>query len=132
MSSREIKFRGYSYKEGKWLYGNLIEKDDPQKEAPTPWVRLIHNKALDAELVTFESVGQFSGMKDKNDNDIYEGDILKYDLPGEESDDDTEYVEAVEFNDACFNVEAAPLSAAVDWGCEIIGNIYQNPELLKP
>lgn len=73
---------------------------------------------------------QYSGLTDKYGREIYEGDILKYLLPSE--DGGTEYVEEVQFLAGCFDVDGAPVYATVDWNCEVIGNVYEHPELLSP
>jgi len=151
---REIKFRGFSYAIGGWLYGNLIEKDDPEKETPTPWVRLIHNRALSAELVTFDSVGQFTGLHDKNGKEIYEGDIFRIEEDGNiDVEDSILYVVVVwvkewcmfatlldyEYHDYVENGVKA-IDEQMFWSYTLedtnsqkhflCGNIYETPELL--
>lgn len=74
---------------------------------------------------------QYTGLKDKNDKEIYEGDIVKYLLPHPEPENYEEYTEEVNYVDGCFCVEGyTPLYATTDWNVEVIGNIYENPELL--
>lgn len=75
---------------------------------------------------------QFTGLADKNGKEIYEGDIVKYSLPGEKKEDgEIEYIERVEYSGSCFCIdETIPLDAFNEI-VEIIGNIFENPELLK-
>ncbi|MBA7560824.1 hypothetical protein ES695_20305 [Candidatus Atribacteria bacterium 1244-E10-H5-B2] len=68
---------------------------------------------------------QYIGTTDKNKKEIYGGDILRTNEAG--------WVGAVHFHDGRFYLEDSKggFSYRPDWGlCEIIGNIYQNPELL--
>ena len=74
---------------------------------------------------------QYTGLKDKNGKEIYEGDILTH-------DDEREYpaplVKVIWYNEqAKFYTEGVSFSGDLDeWnGCEVIGNIYENPELLN-
>lgn len=170
--SREIKFRGFSYAKKSWLYGNLIEKEDPTKAEPTPWVRLIHDRALSAEMVVFSSVGQYTGLKDKNSKEIFEGDIIKFkyynvfkrwwsnleQIPiieqecNQQRSEVKEKLTTVVYNDGCYILKDGYPVTLVDvargqrfktgqtshcdteekqWDFEVIGNIYENPELLK-
>lgn len=75
---------------------------------------------------------QFTGLKDKNGEFIYEGDLLKGDAY---VDDIFEVIwegnhYGVGFS--CFGKDGAMVDMEDDWSdLEIVGNIYQNPELLK-
>lgn len=74
---------------------------------------------------------QYTGLKDKNEKEIYEGDIL-FESFGER------YYKVI-FENASFRAEAEgdfdeysfDLIDIVAQGCEIVGNIYENPELIK-
>lgn len=66
---REIKFRGYSKINNTWYYG-LLGKFDGKY--------YIECKGGTKPFVEEDSIGQYTGFKDRNDNKIYEGDVVKY------------------------------------------------------
>lgn len=118
---REIEFRGKSVINGKWVYGWLDATTEEDGEHY--WI----NKCLCAEggidcayQVDPETVGQYTGLKDKNGKKIFEGDIVRY--------IDNDLIEYVEFIDGVFFAGSEELRYAY---CEVIGNIYDNKELLE-
>jgi uncharacterized phage protein (TIGR01671 family) len=70
---------------------------------------------------------QSNGKKDKNGNELYSGDIVKTDEDG--------WIAVVKFDGCNFYLEdnkGGYSDIAINWdGCEIIGNVYENPELLE-
>lgn len=127
--NREIKFRGKCSTSKEWLYGYLflerntfleIEQFIICEGASHP-----HNTG---KTVFIESVGEFIGLKDRHDNDIYEGDIIKLDHWEPK-------IYQVGFNRGgfCFYNEGDNFyndAKYLENGI-IIGNIFENPELLK-
>ncbi len=125
---RTIKFRGKDRRTGKWFYGNLyVEDTRGRTHICTP-----KRGCFDIDT---DTIGQFTGLKDENGKEIYEGDILKW------KTDNRLY--AVIFNWGMFyaSVEVCnqdiyggfPLHALAgdEKGIETVGNIYDNPELKK-
>ena len=136
---REIIFRGKHKTNGAWVYGfyvhcadrwgrdkDLIQSLDPESEE----IGLLHE-------VDRETVGQFTGLTDKNGKKIFEGDVVRVygeDLPRwnsvgqkvtvEYSFEYGGYKPFCEYDSDCGEYVEAGL-------CEVIGNIYDNPELLK-
>lgn len=132
---RTIKFRGKTHGNGKWYYGSLVYSD----EINAAIYFQIGNgliKRMDWVYVIPETVGQFTGLCDCNGNKIYEGDILKWEKDGlmyvVKFWDGMFYASVKECNDGILG--GFPLHALTKHDyrkCEIIGNIHDNPELLK-
>ena len=127
---REIKFRGKNIETGEWLYGNL---QVPQKEGVGYYM---WDKEKFQREVDPETIGEFTSLKDRNGNDIYEGDIISFDYgvgePVSEDLIEVRFVRGVfaflwngDLDDEC------PVSSPKREWANVIGNIHDNPELLK-
>lgn len=143
--NREIKFRGKMIPENEWIFGTILripappvcfgksETDKYYIQFPDPRYTPDWNmpyKMVQGEVNT-DTIGQYAGLHDKNGKEIYEGDIVKY------RDSRGQHIEKVIFDKGCFY-------AGMHWGSstrvapklintritEVIGNIYDNPELL--
>lgn len=121
---REIKFRGK--RDGKWLYGDLVHIDGDVFIFPVDG-QPDYGKNYQVEP---ETVGQFTGLKDKNGVEIWEGDILGAEQNG------NVYCDFVFYNGSSFGRSHfnsfVPFYDRKDWieKDEVKGNIYDNPELL--
>lgn len=128
---RKIKFRGKSIDGKEWLYGNLVSSLDEKRFS------ILENDKGSNDIceVDPETIGQFTGLMDKNGNEIYEGDIVKWIngmLYAVKFWDGMFYASIEECNEGIFG--GFPLHILIeyeDWGCEIVGNIHDNTELLK-
>lgn len=126
---RKILFRGKTVKE-QWAYGLLAHIGNA-------WY--ISNKAgvATAYEVIPSTVGQYTGLKDKNGTKIFEGDILKYKLyvNGEITDDKMavsycEYTAGYSPFSSAYSCDGCCCGVAIE-ETEVIGNIHDNPELLN-
>ena len=120
---REIKFKGVDIADDKWIYGSLVKVVEDYHILGGG-----ETEAHEYNIVDEESIGQYTGLKDKNGKEIYEGDILESD------DKDAMYVrwdeQSVEFYLMGPNNEAAVLNVWHVDDTEVIGNIFENKELL--
>lgn len=138
--NREIKFRGKMVPEQVWIYGTLLRIPAPlvcleKKEEDKYYIQFADpNYIPDWNMpyrmvqgqVDNNTIGQFTGLHDKNNIKIYEGDIVKYEnmtgkimfLNGSFVMSDFE--ENEEWELGIINEEI-----------EVVGNIYDNPELLE-
>lgn len=73
-------------------------------------------------------VMQYTGLQDKNDREIFEGDIYKVWLPG--MPNEYRAIQVVQFLRGYFGCAGYPLYLMDNSTLEVIGNIYENPELL--
>lgn len=130
---REILFRGKRVDNQEWIYGDLRHWRSGNVG--------IHSEELHSTLcVDPQTVGQYTGMKDENGQRIFEGDVVEQDWYDymEPADDSFGVVMFCEY-DCSFSVMDAedhnikPLGSntAFRWEAKVIGNIHDNPELVK-
>lgn len=115
---RTIKFRAQDIASNKWLFGDIRHhKND---------VCIFEQGGNKGEQVKPETVGQFTGMLDKNSREIYEGDIVRHDENGKcYSIIYEEPMFRFAPNDDCFAFLNHPELL------EVVGNIHDNKSLIE-
>lgn len=138
---REILFRGKSINDNEWVFGDLIRNliyDGREKEMRIGDIYFEHNGDIHGTAVYKvipETVGQFTGLTDKNGKKIFEGDIVKGDL-GLGYGDNENHIAYIEYQEDGMSFclveileEDFGKCAEISDDLEVIGNIHDNPEL---
>lgn len=149
------------YKNGDWLYGLITKLYNEEYDLPA---EMTDTRGISGIEVDYKTIGQYTGLMDKNGVKIFDGDIVmtgvRYDKPYSKSRKEKRLIGKVEhhigegegfFNDdtgkydahkmyssewkvTIPNIELEIKYCCYTWGdffdCEVIGNIYDNPELL--
>lgn len=131
---REILFRGQTRKKGEkvsldgtpvesnWVYGGIFQ--GPNRSV------IYGYEPIEKHVVYSETVGQFTGLTDKNGKKIFEGDIAIY-------DDDLVVIEWHDEDAMFFTISQDGTNWTTNFSMisgkelEVIGNIHDNPELLN-
>ena len=129
---REILFRGKRTDNGEWVYGNLVRGCD-KKYA---YIVEFGNEELCRNYVDVhpETVGQYTGLADKNGTKIFEGDIVDVLYDVNYIGVATERIGVFEVvHNVCFMGQKGGVRYYFipSDECTVIGNIYDNPELLE-
>jgi len=122
---REIKFRGKRVDNGEWVYGYYVKT--PKGEHRIYWQPFDEASSNTYHAVLPESVGQYTGLKDRNGKEIYDGDIVigggclapidvRWNIKGRWS----------------FGKSYIDFTQSTILSLQIIGNTIDNPELIKP
>lgn len=115
---RKILFRGKSIYSDEWYFGSYISGG------------YIMMYGFDQRSVDPETVGQFTGLTDKNDKMIFEGDVVK---GKDHLARDFEVYGYVDHKNGSFVIVGDFMTHYrwIDYDLEVIGNIHDNPELLE-
>jgi len=120
-----------NYKNGDWVYGLITKPYNGEYDFPA---EMRNTDGVTGIEVDYKTIGQFTGLTDKNGIKIFEGDIVLI-----TKNTVTDVVAKIFYSEGAFRTNAAntydgeePLSfwLANDCDFEVIGNIYDNPELL--
>lgn len=136
--NRDIGYHRTSYKNGDWVYGLVIKLYNERFELPAEMTNVNGVSGIE---VDYKTIGWYTGLTDKNGKKIFEGDIIKY-----KNTDGIKFngvaltvIGKVVYNEknASFAISGKDKIGAKHYdyfpikNIEVIGNIHDNPELLK-
>lgn len=148
MKVENIKFRGKSKKTGEWLYGDLVRNVEGVFAIMPPFEISMNNYCGNYE-VDKVTIGQFTGLYDENEREIYEGDIVDWvffymDCNGGAIENDTLVTGIIEWHQGGFILKVinndfedagqygiSELNTETTSDVVVKGNIYDNKELLN-
>lgn len=134
MAEREIKYRGlktFQIFSGEtksiWIYGFYLKRGTYGDPGPQAHI-FVYENGYEGYRVEAETIGQFTGLNDCDGKEIYEDDIISF---------DDGKIGQVEFFQGCFVVRGVGNSSDIRslydvhaWKIKILGNRFENPELL--
>ena len=140
MSEREILFRGKRVDNGEWIEGYFLPGNERQSLHPCIFVYLPETQNFECFDIDIDTLGEYTGVKDKNGTRIFEGDIIKITgfhttaiaavKYGSTSEKSTHWGWYFDDNDG-HTYFLMSKAFCEDYNAIIIGNIHDNPELLK-
>lgn len=132
MAEREIKYRGlktFQIFNGEtnsvWIYGFYLKRGTYGDPGPQAHI-FVYENGYEGYRVEAETIGQFTGLLDKDGKEIYEDDIISF---------DDGKIGIVEFTRGCFVVRygkdnvTRSLYEIHNWSVKILGNRFENPDL---
>lgn len=123
---REIKFRGKDMKSNNWVYGYLVVGDGDYKDTCYICPFGVHGLKY---KVHPSSVGQYTELKDKNNKEIYDGDIVNVYDPHFAKENVV--ISWHEEGLLCWMIGETGLISTESKYYEIVGNIHENSGLIK-
>lgn len=133
MAEREIKYRGlktFQIFSGEtksiWIYGFYLKRGTYGDPGPQAHI-FVYENGYEGYRVEAKTIGQFTGLTDCNGKEIYEDDIISF---------NNGQVGHIEFFHGCFVVRGVKdddirsLYDIRDWNLKVLGNRFENPELL--
>jgi hypothetical protein len=125
---REILFRGKTILDNEWVIGAGIYKSEGHTWIIIDDVTKTENRGTGSDAINSETAGQYTGLTDKNGKKIFERDIVKWNINYAIVWQDCKFVLKKDINAKSYDYV---LSCFDGTELEIIGNIHDDPELLR-